>query len=679
MRWLVGLGGLLLALPALATPCAPPPDEPVAAQLLQLEREGRAQPRACAARLGALAAAEGIDAGQRVEALMLQGWLLAGQSDHAGTEAAARQLDRAADGAAPALAAAAALMVRARLAEQTGETARAGELIDQALARLPAQASALNRLRFTSAQSHVRNSASRLEDAIRLDQQALKLADALAEPWRQAEVRNDLAYSYYQARQLEQARRLSGEAMALAERSEDSITLAHSYTVQGIVLDALGDKVGERDSMQSALDHARRAGAKYEESLYLANLADFYLKKGDYPTALRYAHAALPLTRELRNLGGETVALANIGLAQIAMRDIENGKRNLRASIAIDERRGSLTGVSDSYAEMAQYLERAGDAQGAIEAWHEHRALAGQILARDQQQSILELQEQFAAERRTRELALLQREGDIQGEALRARSLQQRLWWLVAVGGALAVLVVLLGVHRVRRANEALAHSNALLKQQAEVDPLTGLANRRHLQEAMRRLGVDEAFSGSVFLADLDHFKRINDRQGHAAGDAVLVEVAQRLRAMLREADLIVRWGGEEFLVIARSAAPAAVQALAQRMLDAIGGAPFFHEGRSIDVTVSIGYATFPIEPNQLEVRWDRAINLVDTAMYLAKAHGRNRAYGVRALQARDAEQFDAIGRALENAWMAGEVALTSLRGPEFRPPAAEPLRVVAA
>ena len=673
------LGGLLLAGPALASTCAPPPDWPLAAQLLQLEREGRAQPRVCAARLGTLAAGEGVDAGQRLEALLLQGWLLAGLSDHAGTEAAARQLDRAAESGAPALAGAAALLVRARLAEQTGDTARAGELVDQAHARLPAQASTLNRLRFTSAQSHIRNSASRLEDAIRLDQQALKLADALAEPWRQAEVRNDLAYSYYQARQLEQARRLSGEAMALAERSEDAITLAHSYTVQGIVLDALGDKVGERDSMQAALDHARRAGAKYEESLYLANLADFYLKKGDYPTALRYAHAALPLTRELRNLGGETVALANIGLAQIAMHDIDNGKRNLRASIAIDERRGSLTGVSDSYAEMAQYLERAGDAQGAIEAWHEHRALAGQILARDQQQAILELQEQFAAERRTRDLALLQREGDIQGEALRARSLQQRLWWLVAVGGALAVLVVLLGVHRVRRANEALAHSNALLKQQAEVDPLTGLANRRHLQEAMRRLGVDEAFSGSVFLADLDHFKRINDRHGHAAGDAVLVEVAQRLRAMLREADLIVRWGGEEFLVIARSAAPAAVQALAQRMLDAIGGAPFFHEGRSIDVTVSIGYATFPIEPNQLEVRWDRAINLVDTAMYLAKAHGRNRAYGVRALQARDAEQFDAIGRALENAWMAGEVALTSLRGPEFRPPAVEPLRVVAA
>ena len=144
-------------------------------------------------------------------------------------------------------------------------------------------------------------------------------------------MRNDLAYSYYQAGQLEQARRLSREAMALAQQSGDAITLAHAYTVQGIILDALGDKAAENDSLQSALDHARRAGAKYEESLYLANLADHYLKNRDYATALRYAQQALPLTRELKNLNGETVALANIGLAQIALHDIEAGKRHLRA------------------------------------------------------------------------------------------------------------------------------------------------------------------------------------------------------------------------------------------------------------------------------------------------------------------------------------------------------------
>jgi diguanylate cyclase (GGDEF)-like protein len=444
--------------------------------------------------------------------------------------------------------------------------------------------------------------------------------------------------------------------------------------VQGIILDAIGDKQGERHSLQAALDHARRAGAKYEESLYLANLADYYLKKGDYPTALRYAQQALPLTRELKHLGGETVALANIGLAQIALRDIDSGKRHLRASIDIDERRGSITGVSDSYAEMGQYLEKAGDHRGAIDALHQHRALSDQILARDQQQAILEMQEQFDSERRARELELLAREGQIKTEALRGRDLQQGLWWLVAACCALTVAVVLMLMRRVRQTNLQLASSNARLKEQAEIDPLTGLANRRHFQAAMRRLAADGKFYGTVLLADLDHFKRINDCHGHAAGDAVLVEVAQRLRAMLRDADLIVRWGGEEFLVVVRALGPEAVQALAQRMLEAVGGSPFEHEGKPMQTTVSIGYATFPIEPSLLPLSWERAINLVDTALYLAKAHGRNRAYGVRMLQAQSEAQVDAIGRSLEDAWLAGEVALTRLDGPGHGPAQAVPL-----
>ena len=89
---------------------------------------------------------------------------------------------------------------------------------------------------------------------------------------------------------------------------------------------------------------------------------------------------------------------------------------------------------------------------------------------------------------------------------------------------------------------------------------------------------------------------------------------------------------------------------VAQRMLDVVGASPVQQDGRVIGATVSIGYATFPIEPTLLAVPWERAINLVDTALYLAKAHGRNRAYGVRLLHARDETQLDAIGKALEAA-----------------------------
>ena len=660
----IGLGLALCATAGAEGAASAPAAGTPQSKLLALERDGRAQPGLVAAKLARLTATDEGDAATRIDALTLQGWLLASVPSEAEAEAVARELDARFAADKNPLAAAGALLVRARLAEQSGNATRADALIADAVARLPANAPALTRLRFLTAQAHILNGASKLEDAIRVGHEALALADASGDAWRRAEVRSELAYNYYQAKQNERALSLSEEALAIAQADGDAMTLAHVTTAHAIVLDARGDLQGQKRWLQEAIDHARAAGAKIEEALYVANLADFYLKAGDYATALRVAQQALPVTREVKNLNGETVALANIGWAYIGLGDIEAGKASLRASIDIDERRGSLTGMAQTYLEMAQALERAGDLRGAIEAFHQHRTLADQVLQTSQQQAILELQEQFDNDRRVRELELLQRQGAIASEQLHARELQQRLWGLVAACGLLSLVVAGLLWRRVRDTNRRLADSNAQLKACAEIDPLTGLANRRHFQEAMRQLAADGKFAGTVFLVDIDHFKRVNDCWGHAGGDAVLAEIARRLRAVLREPDLIVRWGGEEFLVVVRALSPEAVDALAQRMLDVVGATPVAHEQRVIAVTASIGYATFPIEPTLLAVSWERAINLVDTALYLAKAHGRNRAYGVRMLLANDEQQFDAIARGLERAWQAGDIALTLLEGP---------------
>jgi diguanylate cyclase (GGDEF)-like protein len=234
---------------------------------------------------------------------------------------------------------------------------------------------------------------------------------------------------------------------------------------------------------------------------------------------------------------------------------------------------------------------------------------------------------------------------------------------LLAAACLLSFAVVALLYRRVRHTNQLLSSSNELLKVQSERDPLTGLANRRHFQAVMRQLAADGKLSGTVYLIDIDHFKNINDRHGHSAGDAVLIEVAQRLRDTLREEDLIVRWGGEEFLVVVQALAPEQVDTLAQRMLSALDHVPVQVDAHRIPVTSSIGFATFPIGPAPLQVSWERAINLVDTAMYLAKAHGRNRAYGVRLMHASDEASLEAITLSLESAWREGQVELTLLQG----------------
>ena len=657
------LASALVALAAVATAQSA---SDTAARILALESQGRAQPFEAAKALDALLPATPEQGAQRLALLTVQGLMLAVAAPPEAMERTAARLE--AWGSEPkatnaAAASAAALMVRARSMARDGNLQRADLMMRAAMALLPAGTAPRDRLRFVSVHGYILDRAGQLEPAVRLNHEALALADAHGEAWQQSEARTELAYSYYGAKQLERARSLSLEAITLAQKAGDSVALGRAHNTAGIVLDSLGDQPGELRSFEIAIASARRAGAKVDEARYLANLADFFLKNGDYKTALANAERALPLARELSDRNSEMVALANIGMAHISLLHVELGKRYVREAIAIDEGRGSVSGMSETLRELGIYLEKAGDVAGAVAANHQHRRLASTLLRDDQQKAILAMQEQYDADARSRALVLLNRERDITAEQLRRRDLQQQLWWLLAATFALSLAVVGLLYRRVRLTNRLLSTSNEQLKVQSERDPLTGLANRRHFQAAMRRLAEDGKLSGTVYLIDIDHFKHINDRHGHGTGDAVLIEVASRLRETLREQDLIVRWGGEEFLVIVQGLAPDQVDLLAQRMLGVLDRAPVVAGTHRVAVTASIGFATFPIGPDLLRVSWERAINLVDTAMYLAKAHGRNRAYGVRLLHARDEAALDAITRSLESAWRDGQVALTLLQG----------------
>ncbi len=209
---------------------------------------------------------------------------------------------------------------------------------------------------------------------------------------------------------------------------------------------------------------------------------------------------------------------------------------------------------------------------------------------------------------------------------------------------ALAVLVGL-RTAELAQANGALAQNNALLAEQSTTDPLTGLKNRRYLYEhiaqdlaAARRQqgggrpGPVAGDTSLIFLmVDIDHFKAVNDQYGHGAGDRVLRQLADTLRAMTRGTDIPIRWGGEEFLVVARFAAPDAGPAFAERVRSAVAAHPFdIGDGRVIHCTCSIGFATYPLfRAPHAPLGWDTVINLADACLYAAKRNGRNAWAGV--------------------------------------------------
>lgn len=174
------------------------------------------------------------------------------------------------------------------------------------------------------------------------------------------------------------------------------------------------------------------------------------------------------------------------------------------------------------------------------------------------------------------------------------------------------------------RANERLRSANAALLEESRTDALTGCANRR---AAMRLLS--EWPSYALMLIDLDHFKALNDRYGHAAGDQVLITSTALLRARLAPSALLSRWGGEEFLVIWPGLGLQEALAEAEQLRVTLAQAAFQTlGGQALRVTCSIGVAEHPLHGSRGD--WQLSLELADRALYRAKASGRNRVEGAQ-------------------------------------------------
>jgi diguanylate cyclase (GGDEF)-like protein len=175
----------------------------------------------------------------------------------------------------------------------------------------------------------------------------------------------------------------------------------------------------------------------------------------------------------------------------------------------------------------------------------------------------------------------------------------------------LAYLGVALVLGRMREQERRLRE----LDREVETDPLTGVGNRRALERLLESIDGRQL---AVLAIDLDHFKRVNDRYGHTAGDHVLRDLASRLQSILRSGDLVTRTGGEEFVVLLPGADGGTAGMVAERVMTAVRRAPFsIGPGQAIEVTVSVGCAAGPAGPD--------LVTAADRALYRAKDEGRDR------------------------------------------------------
>lgn len=193
-----------------------------------------------------------------------------------------------------------------------------------------------------------------------------------------------------------------------------------------------------------------------------------------------------------------------------------------------------------------------------------------------------------------------------------------------------------------------LSEANLKLQELSVSDPLTGLRNRRFLAQHLEAdvsvsLRKFQDWNGNpgaempqdadlvFFLVDLDYLKAVNDQYGHHAGDQILIQMRERLQEVFRESDFLVRWGGDEFLAVARASRRREAAVIAERICTVVASRAFaLGGGQLIGGSVSVGFATFPFVPQAPSaVSWRQVVSLADQALYMAKESGRNMWFGL--------------------------------------------------
>jgi len=210
----------------------------------------------------------------------------------------------------------------------------------------------------------------------------------------------------------------------------------------------------------------------------------------------------------------------------------------------------------------------------------------------------------------------------------------------------LITIVVIGGLRSLKQhqLDRELDRANQELREASLTDVLTEARNRRFFTTTIENdvrhvirgyspqaLSHDKNRDLIFYLIDVDHFKEVNDRYRHAIGDQVLIEITRRISSAMRYSDELIRWGGEEFLVVSRYTNREEAGTLATRVLMAIGGEMFtLPGGQQIRRTCSIGWSVFPWFVHVPEiVRYDKVLQLADSALYEAKKSGRNQAIGM--------------------------------------------------
>ena len=377
--------------------------------------------------------------------------------------------------------------------------------------------------------------------------------------------------------------------LAIHRELEDLIGEATTLNNMAYTKLDLGDTQGALECAVAASGYAEQAERPVLLVAALDTLCDIHMALGDLDAAEGFARRGLAIAVEHGWRADETNCLIGLARVSLARDRLHDAQSLARLALGLAEQDQRSVEQYKCHELLSEVLERQVDFAGALRHYRRFHEL-------EQARTSAETQSRIANLRVEHQLETARKDAEI--HRLRSLALQEE-------------------VEESRIVQEELEAA-------ASLDPLTGLFNRGHQAVIAHDLeaGIEHGRPGSVLMLDVDDFKHINDTFGHRTGDRVLVSVAKEMRASVRDADVICRWGGDEFLVFLSDASPAAALATAERIRTAISSCSHEQDDMCVLVTASIGVASaVPGELTSLDALIERA----DQALYAAKEGGRDR------------------------------------------------------
>ena len=469
-------------------------------------------------------------------------------------------------------------------------------------------------------------------EAIEATDNALKLR-------RRIFLNYNIAHIQVELKNWSQARDIAEQLIADATKYEYTSILPELYLLMGFIAGAEKQPYEAIRLFELGIEATLKVDWEALALVFENNIGAIYIELAQYSQAKQVLQAALARALTLEDEASQQLITLNLGYIRVMNGEHNAGLAQMRSSLDYFEQHSKKADYEPMLEWLAKAYAAVGMYQQQAETLSKQMQLREDVRSVDRDARLSELHNRFENKSKAQKIIILEQENTLKAQLLENKQLQQKLTFLFVVLMLFAAVALYFLYRKVRQSNKKLSETNQQLAIQSQRDPLTGLYNRRALHKYMegrskkrRENDKDDTLTG-ILMLDIDFFKRINDHYGHSAGDAVLIEVSKRLLDSCREQDLVVRWGGEEILLLLNNISLTKVPVFIKRILDQLAQTPVQYEQHSINITVSGGFIHLPFSGvNEQQLDWEKVMQIADMALYLSKANGRNQVCMVNSL-----------------------------------------------